>query len=208
MPRVMTRADFIAARAAAKRAAILGAAGRRFAADGFEGASVEAIANEAAVSTATLYRQFPSKLDLFAAVLADGVADFGEALSGEEKSDARTRINGLALRYARLLDSPQTAGILRAAFAAAASTPAVAAIFYENVKAVVAGAFHAAVAAGVAGKAVRRTKDPAQPGGHLMGMIEHATLWRRLLSGAEGAKPTETIAKDALDAFWRAYGAA
>lgn len=202
----MTRADFIAKRAAAKRAAILAAAARRFAEDGLDGASVEAIAGEAEVSTATLYRQFPSKLDLFAAVLKDSVADFGAMLRADKGADTRAAIERIALRYARLLDDPQTAGVLRAAFAAAPSTPQIAAIFYEHVKAAVAGAFHAAVAAAVADKAVRKTRDPALPGGHLMGMIEHATLWRRLLSAGEGERPPEAVARDALAAFWRSYG--
>lgn len=204
----MTRAEFIAQRAAAKREAILEAAARRFEAEGLDGASVEAIAAEAAVSTATLYRQFPSKLDLFAAVLTNRVGEFAEILRAESQGDARARIERLAQRYAALLDEPQTAGVLRAAFAATPSTPAIASIFYENVKSVVAGAFHGAVGRAVAEGAVRKTEDPLLPGGHLMGMIEHATLWRRLLLGGDGPKPAEQIAADALDAFWRAYGVA
>lgn len=191
---------------AAKREAILAAAARRFAQDGLDRASVETIASEAEVSTATLYRQFPSKLDLFAAVLSERVAEFGEVLQAPGDEDARARIERLARRYARLIDEPQAAGVLRAAFAAAPSTPKIAALFFENVKAAVAGAFHAAVAAGVAGRILRRTKDPAQPGGHLMGMIEHAILWRRLLAGGDGERPPDAIAADALDTFWRAYG--
>lgn len=202
----MTRAEFIAHRAAAKRAAILAAAAERFARDGLDGASVEAIAAAAAVSTATLYRQFPSKLDLFAAVLSARVEEFADILRAEGSGDACARIESLARRYAALLDEPQTAGVLRAAFAATPTTPAIASIFYENVKFVVADAFHGAVAAAVERKALRKTDDPQRPGGHLMGMIEHATLWRRLLLGGDGPKTPDAVAADALDTFWRAYG--
>ena len=52
-----------------RRAAILAAAETVFSARGYSGASIRAIAAAAGVSSALLYWFFPSKADLFAAVL-------------------------------------------------------------------------------------------------------------------------------------------
>jgi AcrR family transcriptional regulator len=202
----MSRADFIERRAAAKRDAILAAARARFAQEGLEGASVERIAQEAAVSTATLYRQFPSKLALFEAVMRDGLAMFEATLAAGAALPARERIAQLAQAYATLLDDPLNAGMVRAVFTAAPQSPDVARIFYEKVKSVVAGAFHAAVEAARRSGAVTGSDEPGAAGGHLMGMIEHATLWRRLLANEPGDKPPSAIANDAVAAFWKAHG--
>jgi TetR/AcrR family transcriptional regulator, regulator of autoinduction and epiphytic fitness len=203
---LMSRQDFILKRAAEKRAAILIAARRRFAEDGLDGASVEQISREAHVSTATLYRQFPSKLTLFEAVLSDGLGAFEAALTEATVEQPAARLEQLAHAYAALLDDGQTSGLLRAVFAAAPATPAVAEIFYARVKLVVAGAFHRACAAAAqAGLIQLDAADPNAPGGRLMGMIEHPILWRRLLSNEPGALGPEHIAARALDAFWRAH---
>lgn len=77
----MSREDFLKRRAAVKRVAVLAAARDRFATDGFERASMERIAHDAQVSTATLYRHFPSKIDLFQAVLAQSVVAFETELA-------------------------------------------------------------------------------------------------------------------------------
>jgi AcrR family transcriptional regulator len=203
----MSRVEFIARRAAQKRAAILAAARVRFAADGLEGAAMERIAAEAGVSTATLYRQFPSKLDLFAAVLRGGAAAFEAALHAPgADANLRKRIAALAHAYAALLDDDAAAGALRAVFAAAPTAPEVAAAFYDSVKMRVAGAVRAATdAAEKAGLVCAQGGDPSA---HLMGMIEHPILWRRLLAGGAGEASPAAIADAALAAFWRAYGAA
>lgn len=203
----MSRAEFIATRAARKRAAILAAAQERFAADGLEGAAMERIAAQARVSTATLYRQFPSKLALFAAVLRAGAEAFEAALAAhDDGGDPRRRIAALAEAYAALLDDEAAAGALRAVFAAAPAAPEVAAVFYESVKIRVAGAVRAATDAAERAGLVR--PQGGDPSAHLMGMIEHPILWRRLLAGGAGDLSPKAIAAAALAAFWRAYGAA
>jgi AcrR family transcriptional regulator len=167
---------------------------------------MEDIATEAAVSTATLYRYFPSKLSLFEAVLRDGLADFDAALAEAASLEPKPRLTRLTRAYAELLDDPVHAGVLRAVLTAAPASPEVTRMFYTHVKTVVAGAFHASVDAARRAKLVRRGA-PADAGGQLMGMIEHATLWRRLLTGEAGDKPPPAIANDALKTFWAAWGA-
>lgn len=202
----MSREDFLKRRALAKQRATLAAARARFAADGLEGASVERIAQDAGVSTATLYKYFPSKFALFEAVLRDGVIDFEATLAQCRDLAPRERLKRLAYAYAALLDDPLNAGILRAVFSAAPASPEIARMFYEHVKSVVGGAFHDAVDAARKAKAIKRSKDIHRPGGQLMGMIEHATLWRRLLTNQPGEEAPSAIAEAALATFWAAHG--
>ncbi len=70
----------------AKRTAILSAGRSIFLRDGFSRAAVADIARDADVSTATLYKHFTSKEELFAAVVRDtvmNVADFSELIAAD-----------------------------------------------------------------------------------------------------------------------------
>ncbi len=77
-------------RRARTRAALLRAAGRVFAEHGFHGATLEAVAAGAGVSKGALFHYFPSKEQLFLALLEDrlgaGVSDV-EAVIAERGSD-------------------------------------------------------------------------------------------------------------------------
>jgi AcrR family transcriptional regulator len=59
---------------------ILGAARRLYAADGL-GVSMAAVAREAGVGIATLFRRFPTQHDLIAAVFADRMTAYGDAIT-------------------------------------------------------------------------------------------------------------------------------
>jgi TetR/AcrR family transcriptional regulator, regulator of autoinduction and epiphytic fitness len=202
----MSRAAFIQNRAASKREAILAAARNRFATDGYARSSTESIARDAQVSTATLYRQFPTKLDLFACVLSDGISDFENRLRSMKSHSPRDRLKELAHAYGALLDQPDTAGVMRAIFSAASTSPEVAHVFYERIKAVVAGAFYAAVVDLSDDGQLALPPDPAVPIGQLMGMIEHATLWRRMLSTDDAKVDVGNKVDDAIETFWSRWG--
>jgi AcrR family transcriptional regulator len=79
-------------RRARTRAALLRAAGRVFAEEGFHQATLEAVAAEAGVSKGALYHYFPSKEQLFLALLEDrlgaGLGDV-EAVVAERGTDSR-----------------------------------------------------------------------------------------------------------------------
>lgn len=70
-----------AERSATTRIALVGAARRLFAAQGFAGVGTEAIVREASVSRGALYHQFADKTELFAAVLDDVEADVSRQLA-------------------------------------------------------------------------------------------------------------------------------
>ena len=79
-------------RRARTRAALLRAAGRVFAEHGFHQATLEAVAAEAGVSKGALYHYFPSKEQLFLALLENrlgaGISDV-EAVVAERGTDSR-----------------------------------------------------------------------------------------------------------------------
>jgi AcrR family transcriptional regulator len=84
------RYDVSRRRAASARQqdAVLDAAWRRFAADGFAGSTVDAIAHEAGVSTATIYKVFGGKPGLVRALVHRALlGDPAAARAAEERSD-------------------------------------------------------------------------------------------------------------------------
>ncbi len=201
----MSREDFIASRAAAKRAAIIAAAGHRFASEGYDRASTADIARDANVSTATLFRQFPNKLHLFSSVLGDALGTFREALSEPIGTSPRQHLASVAHAYGGLLDQPRTAGLMRAVLAAAPGFPEIAATFYESAKNLIVEAFHQSIAALVESGELAFPDGPALAVGQLMGMIEHVTLWRRLLSDDTGPVDVTVRVDLAIETFFKAW---
>jgi TetR/AcrR family transcriptional regulator, regulator of autoinduction and epiphytic fitness len=202
----MSRDTFIKNRAAEKREAILAAARQWFADEGYERSSTEKIARDAQVSTATLFRQFPTKLDLFAAVLSDGIGDFEDQMRIAKTADLSNRLGVLAHGYGQLLDQPNTAGVMRAILSAAPTSPEIARTFYDKVKLVVGGAFFETIAELASAGMLCEKPDLPIAAGQLMGMIEHATLWRRMLSGKDAAEDTTPQIAAALQTFWARWG--
>ena len=200
----MTLEDFRKNRSAAKQSAILDAAMKVFRRDGFAGASMEVIAGEASVSTATLYRHFRSKVELFEAVATASIETLETQVSLTQTTDPLQRLTALCYAYAALLSEPDTIGMVRMIVSETGRNPDLAERFYGAVKSRLGDNFERAVddlaAAGLMIDAPRRSAP-----GQLQGMIEHAILMRGLILGDEAgpAAPIEDLAQDAL-ATWTA----
>jgi hypothetical protein len=80
----------------------------------------------------------------------------------------------------------------------------VAAVFYDAAKRVIAGAFATAMDEAMR-EGLLRPVEPAEPAAHLMGMIEHATLWRRLLVNEPGEQGSDAVAASAVAVILGAY---
>ncbi|MFM7212719.1 MAG: TetR/AcrR family transcriptional regulator, partial [Actinomycetota bacterium] len=82
----MTAADDVASRPASRlpreerRAQVLAAAREVFVAQGYHTAGMDDIAVRAGVSKPVLYQHFPGKLDLYLALLDEGIASLLESL--------------------------------------------------------------------------------------------------------------------------------
>ncbi|MEL6567305.1 MAG: TetR/AcrR family transcriptional regulator [Pseudomonadota bacterium] len=195
----MTLEAFRAKRSREKHAAILDAALALFSRDGFAGTSMERVAAEAGVSTATLYRHFASKTALFESVASDAL----DVLDGALEPGEAARLDQLASAYAHLLTAPRTRAIVRMLVSETGRGGALAESFYASTKSRISEVFAAAVA-----RETGRAGDDPELGhiaGQLQGMIEHSTLMRGLVLGdaIDAAGDPDWIARDALDT-WRA----
>lgn len=192
---------FRKARSSDKRSAALAAASALFRREGFERTSMEAVAGAAGISTATLYRQFPSKEALFEAVAVDALDSLESAPAA--RGDAKARLAAIAGAYAELLAAPETRGFMRMLIAETGRNPRLAEIFYEKVKARLGAGFVAAYSEGAAAGRFKRASDPGHAVGQLQGMIEHAVLMRGLILGDDAApmKPPQDIARAAVETW-------
>ena len=98
-----------------KKAEILTAARGVFLKQGYPDAGMELVARLASVSTATLYAYFPSKADLFKAIVMETVSGIGAPVreAVRVKGDARTRLTALAVAYATFLSRADTRAMFR-----------------------------------------------------------------------------------------------
>ena len=113
----MSLAAFRENRSVLKRRAIVDAATRLFAEQGLTAVTMANLAAAAGVSTATLYRYFTAKEDVFACVIEELVHGFDDA--DDPATDLpEDGIHRLALRYANVLGNNTVLGLLRAVVAA------------------------------------------------------------------------------------------
>ncbi|GAB3603604.1 TetR/AcrR family transcriptional regulator [Kineococcus gypseus] len=103
--------------AAEKRASILAAATRLFVGSGHAGTSLAAVAAEANVSKATLFKQFPTKAALFDAIVRDYWAAEDGAASQPDTGDLRRGPATIGHRYVALLTRPGMADLFRTVMA-------------------------------------------------------------------------------------------
>jgi AcrR family transcriptional regulator len=117
----------------AKRRQIIAGARALFLAQGFDGASMDAIARKAGVSKGTLYVYFESKEQLFEAIVEDERGAQAEqifALDADNR-DVAAVLTNLGTAYARFLCQPAKASALRTVIAIAERMPELGRKFYE-----------------------------------------------------------------------------
>ncbi len=94
-----------------RRAQVLSAAREVFVAQGYHTAAMDDIAERAGVSKPVLYQHFPGKLDLYVALLDDGIAVLLETLGAalEATTDNKQRVRGAVAAYFAFVDDPDGA---------------------------------------------------------------------------------------------------
>ncbi|MGO8655055.1 TetR/AcrR family transcriptional regulator, partial [Rhizobium ruizarguesonis] len=95
------------------RSLIVEAADTQFHENGYAAASIATIAQEAGVSTKTLYRLFPTKADLFASVVSERISRFLLALDPPmlAAADLREGLERMLMAYGMLTLSEDTVTI-------------------------------------------------------------------------------------------------
>ena len=116
-----------------RRHAIIDGAGRVFARDGYEGASMAQIAREIGVSKGTLYNYFPSKAALFSGVISTGCDQnlkhiFDIAPTANQPEETLFRAGTVVME---MMLSPFRQAIHRMVMSEAAKFPELARAFFE-----------------------------------------------------------------------------
>ncbi len=168
------------------RTAILAAATALFLDRGYDRTSLARVAETAAVSKATLFKQFPTKASLFEAmVLAVGEPP-AKSVPVPPTGDLRAGLHALGWEYANLLTRPKTAELIRLVIAEAHRFPELRERTFDF------GTVPALTALGRylraerdAGGVTTDAPDIAPP--QFLGMIASAVFWPQLIH------PTWTI---------------
>lgn len=94
-----------------RRAQVIAAAREAFLASGYHAASMEEIAERAGVSKPVLYQHFPGKLDLYLAILEEGIEALLAATQQAVRStpDNTIRVQATIRTYFTFFDDPQGA---------------------------------------------------------------------------------------------------
>ncbi|MGV3577652.1 TetR/AcrR family transcriptional regulator [Brevundimonas sp.] len=181
---------------------------RHFMSEGYASTRIEPIARAASVSTATLYGYFPSKADLFAAVIANASDDFSEQMKTVrcDSGDARTRLSRFAVAYAGFMGDPFVRSVFRLVMAERPRFRDVAISFFERGRHDFGLPLMEALTALNASGELKIDKA-SWAAGQLMGMIEHPVFFVPLVTGDEvqANRSLESIAGDAVETFLARY---
>jgi len=190
-----------------KRREILNAARSLFASEGYADTGMEVVARMASVSTATLYAHFPSKTDLFKAVVGVMVADAADGIyRGMPSGDARQRLNAFAKAYASFCTNPGTRAVVRMVCAERRRFEDGGMQVEQRARADIGGAAIQLIDELVEAGELKVEK-PAWAAGQLLGMVEHATLLFGLVNGdgAKAQRSLDAICEDAVTTFLARY---
>ena len=177
---------------------------------GYAATRMEPIARETGVSTATLYTYFPSKADLFQAVILDAADDFARRMKTicDSAGPGRERLTGFMTAYGEFMSDPFVRSVFRLVMAERPRFSELALTFFERGRSDVGGLLMGILNELVAAGDVKIDR-PSWAAGQLMGMVEHPVFFMPLVTGDEvlATRPPGQIAEDAVETFLARYGA-
>jgi TetR/AcrR family transcriptional regulator, regulator of autoinduction and epiphytic fitness len=181
---------------AEKRAAILEAATSLFLENGYSGVSLAKIAEAAGVSSATLFKRFPTKAALFEAIVTEYWALAGHEGVEPEPGDPRKGLTTIGRDYVELLSQPRMVSLFRLVIAEAPRFPELAkahfalgkAPYFESVRAYL----REEDAIGTL-----RISDPQSATTQFLGMVANFAFWPRLL--LPNWSPSKAALRKAVD---------
>jgi AcrR family transcriptional regulator len=193
------------ARKEERREAILAIAKRVFLDQGYSGASMSAISAELGGSKGTLWSYFPSKEELFAAVLDDATKEYRGQLADVLKpgEDVRAAVLQFCRGFIAKISSPDGLRLHRLIASEVSSFPEIGDIFYRRApvptQQLLAGFFERAMDAGTL-----RRADPLFAARVLATLclgVQQRMLWGQDLSAAERDHEAAQMAEVLLRAF-------
>lgn len=190
-----------------KRAAILKAGRENFLKNGFSHAAVADIAREADVSTATLYKHFASKEELFAAVVAQAYdaigGEFNEVLDSD---DVPEMLVGMAHNYLATQFDKQANALLRVVIAEVPSAPQIARDTYEIVVRKRSASIKK-VFDGLIARKLMKPHDTELGVNFIAGMIKEVFIWPAMFDPAfKLPENTDAIIREAISVYLARYG--
>jgi AcrR family transcriptional regulator len=193
---------------AAKRQAILEAAGEVFRERGFAGATMAAVSARLGASKATVYRYFASKDDLFVTLMLEAVLeDANEVFDTLRPSDnLRRTLEQFGASLLALSLSEESLSVRRNSIAEGGKSGLGQVLFDHGAKVLWSRMADFLSAEMVAGHL--RGEDPWLAAMHLRGMLEADVVNRALVGAKVDKRPAllRTHAAKAVDAWLRAYG--
>ena len=164
-----------------KRALILEAATALFSDLGYDKTSLARVAERAGVSTATVFKQFPTKADLFEAiVLQFWAAGPAADLSPTSLGDPEAGLTTLGAHYAHVLRTPGMAGLHRMVIAEAPRFPELGRIQFDLGKEPLFELVRDYIVSETRAGALR-VPDDVRATTEFLGMISNFVLWPQLL---------------------------
>ena len=166
---------------AEKRRVLTDAAADLFLEKGYDQTSLEDVAVAAAVSSATLYKHFPTKAALFGGIM-EHLWETGPDSPADppEQGDPRTALAAIGSDYAALLGQPRTVALFRVIIAEAVRFPELGKNLYERGKKPYLDRLNGYLAGEVA-RGRLEIDDVALASRQFLGMINDIVFWPRLL---------------------------
>lgn len=193
-----------------KRRAVMDAAIARFLADGYDRTTLEAVAREAGVSSATLYKHFPTKADLFGAIMARlWDSEPGDEPALPAPGDPRRGLTGIGRDYADLLQQRQTIDLFRVTIAEAPRFPELGRELYERGKKPYLDRLRVYLEREIAAGTLAIDDIPVAKR-QFLGMINDVVFWPRLLivDLEITREEARAIVGQAVETFLARYGRA
>jgi AcrR family transcriptional regulator len=168
----------------ARRAKILAAAREVFMAKGFSRATMDMVAKEARVSSATVYAHFEHKQALFDAFITTTLGRYENLFAGvgHVKGDGRTRLMAFARVYFRFMADPELRAAYRIVSAETNLRPELGAHLYSDAHRLLGARLRKLLEA-LRDEAVLDIADVPIASRLFQGMIEHVTLTLSMLQG-------------------------
>ncbi|MBK8468486.1 MAG: TetR/AcrR family transcriptional regulator [Candidatus Phosphoribacter sp.] len=162
--------------------AILNAAAELFLQAGFDGTSLARVADSAGVSKATLFKQFPTKAQLFEATVLEAASTPDTELGDLPSDDFRAGLVHLGRAYADMLARPRVAALMRMIIAEQPRFPELRELSFDFGTLTVLRALRRHLReADAAGTADIDDFDIATT--QFLGLIASAVFWPRLVHG-------------------------
>lgn len=197
-----------AAQRSPKAEQVLDAAAGVFLEQGFGAASMDAIAQAAGVSKATVYAHFAGKDALFAAIIERACARHAALLAGSDGGDADVEsvLRSVGSDFLGLLLTPQTLAIFRVVVAESARFPALGRIFFESGPRRVLGRLEGFLRS-AADRGQLHVDDPHRAAEHFLGLLKGELHLKMVLGIAEevSAQAFDATVEAAVSTFLRAY---